>query len=167
MSDAEGSKESTTPRLCERCGSRMSPQKRGRPRRWCSQQCRQLAYEERHGLESWADKQPKANDLSDVVKAMSERGFRREASRLKSALEYRPIHSPDGYLNVVGQDLILMTMIVEKVVDITRRHGVINSPQGRLLGNGVVELVDVVLLRSMAVVPVEECPGINAPTPEI
>ena len=54
-------------RTCQRCGLPLPPQKSGRPRRWCSQQCRQAAYEELHGLESWKDKQPKPNDLSDVV----------------------------------------------------------------------------------------------------
>ena len=81
MGKEKESREPSKPRLCERCGSRMPPQKRGRPRRWCSQQCRQSAYEERHSLESWNDKQPKVNDLSDVVEVMNDRAARREARR--------------------------------------------------------------------------------------
>lgn len=59
----------------------MPPQKRGRPRGWCTQRCRQLAYEERHGLEGWKDKQPKVNDLSDVVEVMQSRSAQREVGR--------------------------------------------------------------------------------------
>jgi hypothetical protein len=87
------SKKPSKPRLCERCGSRMPPQKRGRPRRWCSQQCRQSAYEERHGLESWKDKQPKINDLSDVVEVMNDRAARREARRLQVATDRKAAHT--------------------------------------------------------------------------
>ena len=97
MSDDKRSKEPSKPRLCERCGSRMPPQKRGRPRRWCSQQCRQSAYEERHGLESWKDKQPKVSDLSDVVEVMSERGAGRDASRRRSASDGRRVHTPNDF----------------------------------------------------------------------
>ena len=78
---SDGSKKPSKPRLCERCGKRMPPQKRGRPRRWCSQQCRQSAYEERHGLESWKDKQPKVDNLSDVIEAAQERAARQRMGR--------------------------------------------------------------------------------------
>ena len=165
MSDGKGSKESSEPRLCGRCSSRMPPQKRGRPRRWCSQQCRQLAYEERHGLESWKDKQPKVNNLSDVVEVASERGTVREASRQRSSSDRRRAHTPNDCMNVVGQDLILMAMVVEQVIDITRRYGQINTFEGRLLADRVVELVNAVFDRSAAVLPAEHFPGINPPMP--
>jgi len=53
MSDERVS-EPVKPRLCERCGKWMTPQKRVRPRKCCSHQCRQSAYEERNGLSRWA-----------------------------------------------------------------------------------------------------------------
>ena len=143
----------------------MPPQKRGRPRRWCSQQCRQSAYEERHGLESWKDKQPKVKDLSDVVEAMSERGARRDVSRRQSSSGRRRAHTTDDCLNVVGQDLQLMALIVDQVIDITRRYGAINTFEGRMLAERVAELVNAVLDRSAGVVPAEHFPGINPPTP--
>lgn len=164
MSDSECSKEPSKHRLCERCGKRTPPQKRGRPRRWCSQQCRQLAYEERHGLESWKDKQPKVNNLSDVVEGASERGARRDASRQRSSADRRREHTSTDCLMVVTQDLISMTMVVEQVIDITRRYGVINTFEGRLLADRVAELINTVLDRSAGVVPVDACPGINPPT---
>ncbi|WP_332643559.1 hypothetical protein [Aeromicrobium sp.] len=144
----------------------MPPQKRGRPRRWCSQQCRQSAYEERHGLESWKDKQPKVSNLSDVVEVMSERGARRDAARRRSTSDRRGAHTPNDCLFAVGEDLISMTMVVERVTDMVRDYGVVNTFEGRLLAGRVAELVNTVLERCAAVVPVEACPGINPSTPE-
>ena len=165
MSDGSGSKEPSKPRLCERCGKRMPPQKRGRPRRWCSQQCRQSAYEERHGLESWKDKQPKVKDLSDVVEAMSDRGAGRDASRQRSSRDPRRAHTTDDCLNVVGQDLLLMALIVDQLIDITRRYGAINTFEGRMLAERVAELVNAVLEQTARVVPVDSCPWINPRRP--
>ncbi len=165
MSDGNGSKEPSKPRLCERCGKRMPPQKRGRPRRWCSQQRRQSAYEERHGLESWKDKQPKIKDLSDVVEEAQERGARREVSRRQSSSGRRRAHTTDDCLNVVGQDLQLMALIVDQVTDITRRYGAINTFEGRMLAERVAELVNAVLEQTARVVPVDQCPWINPRRP--
>ncbi|MGJ9412887.1 hypothetical protein ACHAAC_09275 [Aeromicrobium sp. CF4.19] len=120
-----------------------------------------MAYEERHGLESWKDKQPKAKDLSDVVEAMSARGARRDPARRRSSSDPRRVHTPNDCLNTVGEDLTLMTMIVEQVIDITRRYGVINTFEGRQLAERVAELASAVLARSARVVPVDVCRGIN------
>ena len=165
MSDDKGSNEPSKPRLCERCGSRMPPQKRGRPRRWCSQQCRQLAYEERHGLESWKDKQPKVNDLSDVVEVMQDRAAQRETRRRKAVTGPGATHDSTECVHTVRSDYVLMTFVVEHVADIVRAHGVVNTFNGRLLAGAVAELVNAVLERSAAVVPADACPGINPPTP--
>ena len=59
-----------------------------------------------------------------------------------------------------------MTMVVERVTDMVRDYGLVNTFEGRLLAGRIAELVDTVLERSMAAVPVEACPGINPPTPE-
>jgi len=160
------SKQESKPGLCERCGSRMPPQTRGRPRRWCSQQCRQSAYEERHGLESWKDKQPKVKGLSEVVDVAQSRGAEREAGRRATSSDRRRAHTSTDCLMVVTQDLILMSMVVEQVIDITRRYGVINTFEGRLLAERVAELINTVFDRSTAVVPAKACPGINPPTPD-
>jgi hypothetical protein len=58
-----------------------------------------------------------------------------------------------------------MAMVVEQVIDITRRYGAINTFEGRLLAEQVAELVNAVFDRSAAVVPAESFPGINPPTP--
>lgn len=142
----------------------MQPQKRGRPRRWCSQQCRQSAYEERHSLESWKDKQPKVKDLSEVVEEAQERGARRDVSRRPESGRRR-VHTTDDCLNVVGQDLLLMAMIVDQVIDMTRRYGAINTFEGRTLAERVAELVNAVLEQTARVVPVDQCPWINPRTP--
>lgn len=109
MNDEEGSKGPSKPRLCERCGSRMPPQKRGRPRRWCSQQCRQSAYGERHGLESWKDKQLKVNDLSDVVEVMNDRAARREARRRQFVPNRGSTHTSQSCVQTVLSDYVLTT----------------------------------------------------------
>ena len=166
MSDEQESKEPSKPRLCERCGSRMPPQKRGRPRRWCSQQCRQSAYEERHGLESWKGKQPKVNGISDVVEVAQSRGAEREAGRRRTSSDRLRTHTSSDCLLIVTADLILMTMVVEQVTDMVRVYGVVNTFKGRLLAERLAELVNTVLERTTAVVPVDACPGINPPNPE-
>lgn len=165
MSDNEGSNELSKPRLCERCGSRMPPQKRGRPRRWCSQQCRQLAYEERHGLESWKDKQPRVSSLSDVVEVAQDRAARRKVSR-QVAAGREATHDSSECLQTVRSDYLLMAFVVENVADIVSAHGVVNTFNGRLLARAVSELVNAVLEKCAAVVPADACPGINPPTPE-
>lgn len=165
MSDDKGSKEPNKPRLCERCDSRMPPQKRGRPRRWCSQQCRQLAYEERHGLESWKDKQPKVNNLSDVIEVMQDRAARTGNRRRQVAADRDALHTESDCVHEVRSNYISMAFVVEHVADIVRAHGVVNTFDGRILARAVTELVNAVLEKSAAVVPAEACPGINPSTP--
>lgn len=166
MSAEWESADQPKPRTCSRCGDSMPPQKAGRPRKWCSQQCRQSAYEERHGLESWTDRQPTVDDISDVVEVMADRASRRTGARRRALSDRHQPHTPDDCLNVVGQDLVLMATIVEQVIDITRRFGVISSFEGRLLGERVPDLVNIVLDNLMRVVPADECPRISPSTPE-
>jgi len=165
MSKEKKSKEPSKPRLCERCGSRMPPQKRGRPRRWCSQQCRQSAYEERHGPESWKDKQPKVNDLSDVVEVMNDRAARREVKRRQVVPDRGATHTSHECVQTVLSDYMLTTFVVEHITDVVRAHGVLNTFNGRILAEAVAELVNAVLEKTAAVVPADVCPGINPPTP--
>ncbi|GAA3524774.1 hypothetical protein GCM10022234_21970 [Aeromicrobium panaciterrae] len=166
MSDDKESKEPSKPRLCERCEKRMPPQKRGRPRRWCSQKCRQSAYEERHGLESWKDKQPRVSSLSDVVEVAQDRAARREVRSRQFGRGREATHDSSECLQTVRSDYLLMAFVVEHLADIVSAHGVVNTFDGRILARAVSELVNAVLEKCAAVVPVEACPGINPPTPE-
>ena len=43
----------STGAACRQCGLPLPPQKRGRPRIYCSASCRQQAYEKRHDIEPW------------------------------------------------------------------------------------------------------------------
>ena len=165
MSEEKGSAESGSPRLCGRCGSRMPPQKRGRPRRWCSQRCRQSAYEERHRLESWKDTQPTIDGVADAVEVAQSRGAEREAGRRRTSSDSRQTHTPTDCLVNVTADLILMTLVVEQVTDIVRDYGVVNTFEGRLLAEQVAELVNTVLERTAIVAPAGACSGLNPPTP--
>lgn len=144
MSDEDESNEPSKPRLCERCGSRMPPQKRGRPRRWCSQQCRQLAYEERHNLESWKDKQPKVQDLSDVVEVVSERGARRYVSGIPAVDRHRPDHKWTTCMAVVCSDEFYMRVVLDAVTDMLAEDRIPDTLDGRFLAGGIARLVDIV-----------------------
>lgn len=141
MSDKQGSKEPSKPRLCERCGSRMPPQKRGRPRRWCSQQCRQSAYEERHGLESWADKQPKVSDLSDVIEESQSRAARREVAHRLAISRGPKAHSFGDCLATICGDQLHLAMVIDTVTDHVLEGKILNNGEGRFLANRLMWLV--------------------------
>lgn len=163
MSDEQESTNQHEPKTCQRCGAPLPAQKAGRRRRWCSQQCRQSAYEERNVLESWNDKQPKVNDLSDVVEVAQDRAAKRELARRLASADRRRTHTPSDCLMTVTQDLIQMTMVVEQVTDITLDYGVINTFEGKLLAKAVAELVEAVHMVAFRVVPAEEFQTPNHP----
>lgn len=153
MSDGDGSAESIKPRLCERCGKRMPPQKRGRPRRWCSQQCRQSAYEERHGLQSWRDKQPKVSSLSDVVEVMSDRAAGRGSGRGASSSPRGSERAPHSCIMVVCANQTYMAMVVDAVGDMVDGHKLLSTSEGRYLARAVARLVESVHAVAFRVVP--------------
>lgn len=149
MSDGNGLREPSKPRQCERCGKRMPPQKRGRPRRWCSQQCRQSAYEERHGLESWKDKQPKVSNLSDVIEAAQERAARQRAGRryvtgIPALDRHRPNHRYVDCLGVVCSDEMYMRVVLDRVTDMLFERRIPDTIDGRFLAGGIARLVNTV-----------------------
>lgn len=127
---SENGGEPSKPKLCERCGERMPPQKRGRPRRWCSQQCRQSAYEERKGVPSWRESQPKVESLSDVVEVMQDRGARRSLATagFAAATEHRHV-PPADCLELIWGDRMLSAMVVD-ILSVN------------LLGSGVKDTVE-------------------------
>lgn len=141
MSYDKGSKEPSKPRLCERCGSRMPPQKRGRPRRWCSQQCRQLAYEERHGLESWKDQRPKVSNLSDVIEESQSRSARMAAARSLALSSGPRAHSFGDCLDTICGDQIKLAMVLDTVTDHVLEGKILNNGEGRFLANRLMWLV--------------------------
>lgn len=145
MSEEMDSNEQSNPRLCGQCGKRMPSQTRGRPRRWCSQQCRQLAYEERHGLESWKDNQPKVNDLSEVVEVMQERAAKRLVARGRVAQTHSPEHSWGSCVGVVCSDQAYMRMVLDAVCDLIDDDKILDNLDGRFLAGGIARLVDTVL----------------------
>ena len=123
----------------------MPPQKRGRPRRWCSQQCRQSAYEERHGLETWKDKQPKVDDLSDVVEVMQDRAARRYVTGIPALDRHRPDHKWTTCMAVVCSDEFYMRVVLDAVTDILCEDRIPDTLEGRFLAGGIARLVDTVV----------------------
>ena len=161
MNDEEESAASSKPRLCERCGSRMPPQKRGRPRRWCSQQCRQSAYEERHGLESWKDKQPKISDLSDVVEVAQDRAASRSGGRHLTS-KRRPVRASHDCVSAVCSDQLYMAMVVDAVADLVSANKLVDTLEGRFLAQGVARLVEAVHMAAFNVVRTGNSLGTNS-----
>lgn len=129
----------------------MPPQKRGRPRRWCTQQCRQKAYEERHGLASWADRQPRVADLSEVVEISQDRAAS-ESVRRSAARRRQPSDSTHDCTFAIWQDQIEMSIIVDHVADLVAHQAFRSGADGRLLVESVARLVDAVDLVTMRVV---------------
>ena len=149
-------------RTCQRCGSPLPSQKSGRPRRWCSPQCRQAAYEERRGLEGWKDKQPKVNDLSDVVEVVQNRAARRAVARHLPSTSQSAYGSHDC-VSTVCTDQLFMAMVVDAVADLVWGQRLVNTLEGRFLARGVAHLVEAVQAVSFRVVPAENFPTTNHP----
>ncbi len=141
MSDERVS-EPVKPRTCERCGKRMPPQKRGRPRKWCSQQCRQSAYEERNGLPSWKDQQPRVEDLSDVIEVEQNRSARRAAVGAAARMTGPAAHFSGDCLAVVWADQTLLAMSLDRVIQHVLDGTIMNDLPGRFLANRVMHLAN-------------------------
>lgn len=152
MSDDQESAGMPEPKTCQRCGARLPEQSKGRPRRWCSAQCRQAAYEERRGLESWKDKQPKVNDLSDVVEVAQNRAARRANSRQRSLTGNRSTHTLGDCVSAVCADQATMAMVIDAVADLISDRQLLNTNEGRFLARGVAHLVEVVQAVAFRVV---------------
>lgn len=129
----------------------MPPQKRGRPRRWCSQQCRQKAYEERHGLTSWSDQQPKVTGLSEVVEAPQDRAANRAAFRSAERRRNPQQDAPHDCTFAVWQDQIEMSIIVDRVANLIAHQAFHVGAEGRILAESVARLVNAVDLVTMRV----------------
>lgn len=68
---------------CPQCGSPVSAQQRGRPRVYCSQSCRQAAYEERHGIDPWTERyQPRDDPFTVLENNTSRQAIRASDRRL-------------------------------------------------------------------------------------
>lgn len=117
-------------------------------------------------MESWADRQPKVNSLSDVIEVAQTRGAEREVRRRRPASDRRQTHTSTDCLRVVTSSLLLTAMVLERVTDTVRVCGVVNTAEGRILAGHVADLVNAVLARSASVVSAEASPGLNPPTPE-
>ena len=147
---------------CQRCGSPLPSQKSGRPRRWCSPQCRQAAYEERRGLEGWKDKQPKVNDLSDVVEVVQNRAARRAVARQRPS-KGKSAYGPHDCVSTVCANQLFMAMVIDAVADLVWGQTLVNTLEGRFLARGVAHLAEAVQAVAFRVVPAEDFPTANHP----
>ena len=159
MSAKQESTDQTESKTCRRCGAPLPPQKAGRPRQWCSQQCRQSAYEERHGLENWKDKQPKVNDLSDVVEVMQDRAARRDVVRKRDPKDYVSAHTWGTCVGTVCADQLYMAMVLDAVTDVIIADKVRAGFEGRFLVGGIARLVETVVPGSLRAAPSDVPPA--------
>ena len=152
MSAKEESTNQPDVSACQRCGLPLLLQKSGRPRKWCSARCRQAAYEERRGLESWKDKQPKVRDLSEVVEVVQNRAARRASVRQRSSTGHRSTHTLGDCVSAVCADQSTMAMVIDSVADLISDRQLANTTEGRFLAGGVARLVEVVHMVAFRVV---------------
>lgn len=162
MTVKQESTERSEHRACQRCGSPLPSQKTGRPRRWCSGQCRQAAHEKRHGMESWKNKQHKVGDLSDVVEVVQDRAAGRAVARQRPSKGQSAYGSHDC-VSTVCTDQLFMAMVVDAVADLVWGQMLVNTREGRFLARGVAHLVEAVQAVAFRVVPAEDFPTPNHP----
>ncbi len=83
--------------LCRQCGLPVPTQKTGRPRKYCSQSCRQQAYEERHGLEPWTERHRKDDDGFAALENNASRQARRDVQRQLARVTQKAAHDPGAW----------------------------------------------------------------------
>ena len=84
---------------------------------------------ERHNIESWKDKQPKVNDLSDVVEVAQDRAAMR-AARQRTLPGHRSAYTSHDCVSAVCRDQLFMAMVVDAVVDLVSAQRLVNTLEG-------------------------------------
>ena len=78
--------EMPSEKQCPQCCGPVSAQRRGRPRVYCSQSCRQAAYEERHGIDPWTERyQPHEDPFTVLENNVSRQAIRASNRQLADA----------------------------------------------------------------------------------
>jgi len=163
MSVEHESTERSEHRACQRCGLPLPAQNRGRPRRWCPAQCRQVAHEERHNLKSWKDNRPKVSDLSDVVEVVQNRAARRSTARQRSSTWHRStIRWATVRVPYVQTSRRSRWSSIRSPTLISDQR-LLNTTEGRFLAGGVARLVEVVHMVAFRVVPADVPPAPTRP----
>ncbi|HPU12171.1 MAG TPA: hypothetical protein PLQ19_00070 [Aeromicrobium sp.] len=84
-------------RLCLQCALPIPRQKTGRPRKYCSQSCRQQAYEDRHGLAPWTERHHKDDDGFAVLEDNASRKARNDVRRQLARATRKAEHDPEAW----------------------------------------------------------------------
>ena len=103
-------------------------------------------------MESWKDKQPTVNSLSDVVEVMSDRGARRGGQSRGSSARKSNRASHDC-VGVVCANQAYMALVVDDVAEMVLDLKPLSNSDGRFLARAVARLVESVHLVAFQVVP--------------
>ncbi len=157
MSIDKGTSTSPAGKICPQCGSFIPQQKRGRPRKYCSQSCRQDAYEKRNDLPSW-----RAERLARESARKVERAYRRteyEKARRLTRLSTSPRHDIheqlEACLDAVCADELAMAEVLENVSCIVLDDLLSKTAKSEHLGRAIEQLVSDVRLTGFRATPPE------------
>lgn len=147
--------ETNTPTECAQCGMSMPAQTRGRPRKYCSAACRQQAYEARHGLPNWKQKQA-IRGLDRELKKLTWR-VERDRARRVAALELEFTHhshlDPLECVDAIQLHEVAIAEVLEFVSYLVLESDVGGYAEGVHLGRAIQRLVENVRLMGFRAIP--------------
>ena len=86
----------STGAACRQCGLPLPPQKRGRPRIYCSASCRQQAYEKRHDIEPWKQRWQPGDGPFGGLEANADASAMNHVKRQMAAASRRARRDPNA-----------------------------------------------------------------------
>lgn len=147
--------ETNGPAECTQCHTPLPTQSRGRPRKYCSATCRQHAYEARHGLPNWSQKQEIREAERSLRKATRriERERARRIAAVTSQLEHNRHSHPLHCVDTVRCHEAAMVEVLEFVSYLVLESDVGEYAEGVQLGQAIQRLVDDVRLMGSRAAP--------------
>ncbi len=157
MSIDKGTTTSPAGKTCPQCGSFLPQQKRGRPRKYCSQSCRQDAYEKRNGLPSWRAERLARESASKVERAYRRTEYEkaRRLTRLRDSQCHDTHEHLESCLDSVCSDEFAMAEVFENVSCIVLDDLLSQTAKSEHLGRAIEQLVSDVRLTGFRATPPE------------
>lgn len=157
MSMEMGTTTSPAGRTCPQCGGLIPQQKRGRPRKYCSQSCRQDAYEKRNGLPSWRAERQARESASKVERAYRRTEYERarRLTRLSTSQRHDIHEQLEACLDAVCSDELAMAEVLEVVSCIVLDDLLSKTTKSEHLGRAIEQLVSDVRLVGFRATPPE------------
>jgi hypothetical protein len=143
---------------CAQCRMPMPAQARGRPRKYCSAACRQQAYEARHGLPNWGQKQAireAERKLSKLTRRV-ERDRMRRIDALELEFEHNRHTHPFDCVDTIRRHAVAIAEVLEFVSYLVLESDVGEYAEGLHLGRAIQRLVEDVRLMGFRATPENE-----------